>query len=202
MALGYFLSLLALLWLGNSCARLIAYFCLLSCPVVAAALSKLFAEQLARGLLSRWHQKVSSIVRSVYYPPAVVALAALSVLSQPLLLQSNVPVDAAKYLAAHPPSGNLFCTAHAGSYLIYSSRGAIPVFIDTRLDLYDTDFCVKFLDALYGARDWEKLFDQYKIAGALLPHDDANIKLGAALDSRPDWKVVYSDKYFDLYQRR
>src|SRR5208283_5654667 len=105
-------------------------------------------------------------------------------------LQRNVPVHAAKFLESHKIAGNLFCSAHAGSYLIYSSHGAIPVFMDTRIDLYDTALCNRFIGALIYGQGWKELFSQYKIAAALLPNE---CKLREVLDAEPDWKVVHRD---------
>ncbi len=126
----------------------------------------------------------------------ILLLATFVVVSQPIFLRRNVPVQAAKFLAEHPLAGNLFCTAHIGSYLIYSSRGAIPVFIDTRMDLYDPRFIERFAKALTEGVGWTELFAQYKIAAALLPNGS---KLQIILGGRPEWKQIYQDPDFSLY---
>ena len=92
--------------------------------------------------------------------------------------------------------GNMFCSAHAGSYLIYSLHGAIPVFVDTRLDLYDTDFIRRVVRALDTGEDWRILFYRYKIATALVFNGE---KLRFVLDGQPDWKLIYRDREFSIY---
>jgi hypothetical protein len=120
----------------------------------------------------------------------------LVVTSQPVFIRNNIPVQATKYLADHRVAGNLFCDGRSGSYLIYKLHGAIPVFLDTRLDLYNTDFVLREIKALNLGEDWKELFAQYKITSALVPN---NVKLREILDGQPDWKVVYHDPDFSIY---
>lgn len=82
---------------------------------------------------------------------------------------------------------------------MYSSHGAIKVFADTRVDLYDADFVFRHIKAMYSAEAWQEIFAQYKIAAALLPND---IKLKEVLDKQPDWKVAYQDPDFTLFLKK
>jgi hypothetical protein len=193
-----FLAVLALFFVGANCGRLFVYFCIFSCPIIGTAATQLFQAQLNQGVLGQFSHSLKTVALSRFYVLAILLLSVLVVIIQPVTLQHNVPVQAAKFLESHKIAGNLFCTAHAGSYLIYSSHGAIPVFMDTRVDLYDPDLCGRFICAVYGAEHWKELFAQYKIASVLLPNE-TYIKLKGALDKQPEWKTIYKDDDFTLY---
>ncbi len=196
ISLGNVLVLIGLLIVGSNCSRLFVYFCLFSCPITGAALQQLLKPWISKGAIFRFSEMLETIALSRLYVLGISLLSVLVVVCQPLSLRHNVPVQAAKYLADHPLSGNLFCSAHAGSYLIYSSHGAIKVFADTRVDLYDADFVFRHIKAMYSAEAWQEIFAQYKIAAALLPND---IKLKEVLDTQPDWKAAYRDPDFTLF---
>ena len=147
---------------------------------------------------TRFDEALVSVARSRFYVWGILLLSTCIVFSQPIFLRRNVPVQAAKFLADHPTGGNMFCTAHIGSYLIYSSHGAIPVFMDTRMDLYDPKFVERFAKALTEGVGWTELFAQYKIASALLPNGS---RLQIILAGLPDWKQTYHDADFSLYSR-
>jgi hypothetical protein len=194
--IGDFLVLVALLLAGNKCGRLIVYFCIFCCPVVGQAVTDWLTPLIKTGHLGRLSESVKSAALTRWYVPCILLLATFVSISQPVFLRSNLPVQAAKFLEGHPLSGHLFCDAQSGSYLIYTSHGAIPVFLDTRLDLYDRDFVLRFIKALNLGDGWQELFSQYKIAAALIPNDR---KLKEILDRQTDWKPIYRDPDFSLY---
>jgi hypothetical protein len=193
---GSTIVLIMLLAIGSNCSRLFTYFCLFACLTVGKAVSEALQPYLMNEAINRFSEAIKTLALSGRYIGAVMIVMAALVLCQPVVLQPNVPVQAAKYLATNPVKGHLFCTAHAGSYLIYSSHGSIPVFMDTRVDLYDPDLCFRFIKVVYSAENWKELFAQYKIAAALVPN---NVKIREVLGGEPDWKVVYNDQDFTLF---
>jgi hypothetical protein len=193
---GDLLTAIALILVGSSCVRLIVYFCIFSCPLIGQAASQVFSARLNRGRLGRLSEALKSVALSRFYILGVVLLTTFVVMGQATRIPRSIPIEAAKYLKEHPIAGNMFCSAHSGSYLIYSSHGAIPVFMDTRIDLYDPAFCKRFLQALIYADGWKELFSQYKIGAALLPN---GTKLRFVLDQQPDWKAIYRDRNFSIF---
>jgi len=194
---GDLLTMLGLVFVGTNCIRLIVYFCIYSCPVIGAAFSQLCQPLLNTKPNKTLSAALKSVALSKLYVVGVVLFTTIVVLRQPTAIPNNIPMKAAQYLKEHPIAGNVFCSAHAGSYLIYSSHGTIPVFMDTRVDLYDADFCKLFLKVLIKGEDWKEVFAKYKIAAALVPND---VKLRTVLDEQPDWKRVYTgDRYFTLF---
>jgi hypothetical protein len=194
--LGDFGTLLLLIFFGNHCGRLVIYACLFTCPIVADALTQSLRHLLSVSIVTRFCDALRLVAASRFYVLIVLLISSYVVISQPLFLRRNVPVQASKYLAQHPVAGNLFCTAHAGSYLIYSLRGKIKVFMDTRLDLYDVKFVERFARALNAGKGWKELFAQYKITEALISNE---LTLKEVLDKQPDWKPIYTDNDFTLY---
>jgi hypothetical protein len=164
--------------------------------MIGEAVSLLFQDLLNWGPIGRFGAALKAVALSKAYIPAMIVFTAFVVLIQPTRIPRNIPVEAAKYLSEHPIPGNMFCSAHAGSYLIYSAHGAIPVFMDTRVDVYPADFLKSFLATLVYGTNWKETFSKYKITAALLPND---VKLRRILDEQPDWKCIYRDSFFSLF---
>lgn len=88
-----------------------------------------------------------------------------------------------------------------GSYLLY--RG-IPVFIDSRADLYSPEFnegCKIFddyMDISNLSVYYEDKFEDYGITHVM---SYANSKLTMIISRDDNYKELYKDKYFVLYER-
>jgi len=88
-----------------------------------------------------------------------------------------------------------------GSYLLYRE---IPVFIDSRADLYSPEFnegCKIFDDYLSISAlstYYEDKFKDYSITHAMVY---TNAKLNMFLRRDENYKELYKDKYFTLYER-
>lgn len=193
------LVLFALFVAGCAFARLVVFFCIASCPLISEGATQILGSRLSSGALKQFDERMKAAAGTPVYSFLVLLLSLVVVLVQPIYIPRTIPLQASEFISKHPIKGNLFCTAHAGSYLIYRFRGAIPVFIDTRLDLYDRDFCLRFIAALTQGTDWEALFSRYRIAAALLPNDSA---LQSLLENQAQWERIYRDDDFSLYIRR
>ena len=122
-------------------ARLIMYFCISACPLIGQGLTALLPNITRWGIMMRLSDSMKVVAFNRFYPVAIMAISIMVVCSQPLYVSRAVPLEAGEYLAAHKPVGNLFCSAHAGSYLIYRFHGSLKVFMDTRVDRYDPALC-------------------------------------------------------------
>ena len=124
-------------------------------------------------------------------------------------INSNTyPVEAANYILDNPDKFNLqtmhlYNEYNYGSYLLF--RG-IPVFIDSRADLYTPQFnknVYAFDDFLsisgLGITNIEQKFNQYGITDLIMYN---NAKLKTYIDLKPDkYKLLYSDNKFCIYER-
>ena len=125
---------------------------------------------------------------------------------------SSYPVKAADYILEELDINNmrLFNEYNYGSYLLY--RG-IPVFIDSRADLYAPEFnAKKNADGKYDGRDifsdyintsnitkyYEETFEKYKITHVILK---TNTKLNMLISRDENYKELYKDNSFVIYER-
>jgi hypothetical protein len=84
--------------------------------------------------------------------------------------------------------GNVFNAYQFGGYLIFQG---IPLFIDSRSDMYGDEFLKTFVDAtLLEDRTLPALLDRYHIGWTVFPSDGHAV---GVLDHMAGWKRVYSD---------
>ena len=124
--------------------------------------------------------------------------------------ENAYPVAAAEWMKANLDVENmkLYNEYNYGSYLLLQD---IPVFIDSRCDLYSPEFNGD-LDAGIDGRDifsdalnipglavnYENMFEQYRVTHIILYE---NCKLGMVLLDDPDYKVLYSEGNFKIFER-
>ncbi|MGJ4929090.1 hypothetical protein ACQR1I_04660 [Bradyrhizobium sp. HKCCYLS2038] len=103
-------------------------------------------------------------------------------------VRTQAPVAALEALRQHK-SARIFNDYQFGGYLIAND---VPVFIDSRAELYGQDFMMSYLKAADG-RSHEQiaaLLDQYQVDATLLAPDRPAAQL---LDQMPGWKRLYAD---------
>ena len=125
---------------------------------------------------------------------------------------SSYPVEAAEYIKNNLDLSEirLFNEYNYGSYLLYQG---IPVFIDSRADLYAPEFNGKkneegkddgediftdYIKTSNMSRYYETTFDKYDITHVILYK---NSKLNIYLSEDDKYKELYSDKKFVIYER-
>ena len=115
-------------------------------------------------------------------------VAALVLRAQHPVPTNYSPVRAVDALVASGVKGPILNDYNFGGYLIF--RG-IPVFIDSRADMYGEKFVTKTLQTVWLSRPgFEELLEKYHIQSTLLPADAAAARL---LDRLPGWRRLYSD---------
>ena len=120
--------------------------------------------------------------------------------------KSSYPIEASDYILSNLDLKNikLYNEYNYGSYLLY--RG-IPVFIDSRADLYTPEFNEGvniFNDFLtisgVNTQDIEELIDKYEFTHFIMYK---NAKLRTFLDRTPDkYENIYEDDNFCIYERK
>lgn len=110
------------------------------------------------------------------------------------------PVEAVKFIDKNLDLQNirLYNDYNFGSYLLFND---IPVFVDSRCDLYlkefnSFDYSI-FDDAVNIVYDYEEKFEFYGVTHALVAN---NSLLNRLLEKDNNFKVLYSDKYFTLHE--
>lgn len=121
---------------------------------------------------------------------------------------ASYPVEATKFLLKYmeeneiaPEELHLYNEYNYGSYLLLNN---IPVFIDSRCDLYTPEFNGEkdiFTDALAVPglnSNYQEIFKKYDVRHVMLyKNDDVNVKL------RQDnnYEEIYSDEHFIIYKK-
>lgn len=115
------------------------------------------------------------------------------------------PVEAAEYIKENLNIDEirLYNEYNYGSYLLYQG---IPVFIDSRADLYTPEFngdkeknvFTDFLNVSSLSVHYEKIFDKYNITHLLIPN---KAKMNLFISKDDNFKELYKDDYFVLYER-
>ena len=112
------------------------------------------------------------------------------------------PVGAVEYIKENLDYKNMriYNSYNNGSYLMLNE---IPVFIDSRLDVYcsefnDTDVFYDFTQVSLGKVNYEDVFKKYDFTHILIYNTDI-IYNYIKLDH--NYKVLYEDKNFTLYER-
>lgn len=123
----------------------------------------------------------------------------------PYVEESNYPVQASDWILENIDlsTAKLYNEYNYGSYLLF--RG-IPVFIDSRADLYAPEFNGKndiftdFLDISGLNRyNMQSLLDKYDFTHLIFKR---NSRLGIYIRLKPDlYKEIYKDDYFIIYEK-
>jgi len=109
----------------------------------------------------------------------------------------NYPVKALSYLQQFHPQGRVFNDCLWGGYLIWNARH-IPVFIDSRIDIFEYNgVFADYLDAM-GGKDTLELLNKYRIRYVLYEQESPVAYL---LMHNPGWKVDYRDGTTVLLER-
>ena len=182
----------------------------------------IFAKLLV-GLIDKYDQKgtdqVIKAITSLFGKIITILLAILicvviyrDTINDPIVNESSYPVEACDYILENLDIENMriFNEYNYGSYMLY--RG-IPVFIDSRADLYTPEFNgTKNEEGEYEGRDifsdylnitniatyYENKFEQYDITHLLIRK---NSKLNMLISRDDNYDLLYSDDNFVLYER-
>lgn len=160
-------------------------------------------EQIER-LAVTWKGKIVVIILTVFCVYGVYE----GKIDDEYVSTSSYPVAAADFILEEAENGNIdldsmriYNDYNYGSYLLF--RG-IPVFIDSRADLYspefneDVDIFSDYMDISSIGTYYETAFEKYNITHVIL-YD--NSKLNMFISRDDNYKMLYEDKNFVVYER-
>ncbi|MFC2029556.1 hypothetical protein ACFLWA_02370 [Chloroflexota bacterium] len=114
-------------------------------------------------------------------------------------LSPETPVEAVAYLRTLPSPRRVFHTEGSGSYMIWASP-EVPVFVDTRIELYSEEQWFDYL-ALSSARyDWQAILERYGVDTLLLDREQQEHLVKAAT-AAPGWERTYEDEEMVIIER-
>ena len=120
--------------------------------------------------------------------------------------ESSYPVQACDYIIENIDLGKarFYNEYNYGSYMLY--RG-IPVFIDSRADLYAPEFSGKkddifmdFIDTSNIGKFYEDTFEKYDITHVIC-YKNSKMNMIITKTKDKNYKELYSDEYFVIYER-
>jgi len=117
-------------------------------------------------------------------------------------LEVNFPIRAAAFARATALPPKLYNDLTAGGYLAWDRAVEGGVFVDGRLEVYDTAFFSSYLSGLSDLRLWRQQIQAYDIDTVLLFHRWSNRHaLIRFLLSDPAWALVYHDEVAVIFVR-
>ena len=120
--------------------------------------------------------------------------------------ETTYPVEACDYIIQNIDLGKarFYNEYNYGSYMIY--RG-IPVFIDSRADLYAPEFSGKkddifmdFINTSSIGEFYEDTFEKYDITH-VITYKNSKMNMIIKETNDPNYKELYEDDYFTIYER-
>lgn len=116
--------------------------------------------------------------------------------------ETNFPIHAAEFAAEHEFPGRVYNDLTAGGYLTWGPVAPGGVFIDGRLEVYDTEFFSAYMQGLNNPRVWAEQAEKYDINTVVLFHRWGNRhRLIHVLRSDPRWTLVYFDEVAIVFVR-
>ena len=114
-------------------------------------------------------------------------------------LSPETPVEAVAYLRTLPSPRRVFHSEGSGSYMIWASP-EVPVFVDTRIELYPEEHWRDYL-AVSGARyDWQAILERHGV-DTLLLHREKQEHLIEAATAASGWERGYEDEQMVIIER-
>ncbi len=179
------------IYAGLTYSRFLFLAAILAMPSLAASLTRPAAVRTRRGL----SPLVSAAL--IFLIGCMVVGRMRTQKSAAVTMDTGFPVKALPYLSSTPLQGRVFNDFAWGGFLIWNER-SIPVFIDSRVDIFEYNGTFKnYLDIIH-LKDSLALLNKYQIRYVLFERDAPLVYL---LKTSHDWKVDYEDQGSTLLER-
>ncbi|MEM4217374.1 MAG: hypothetical protein QXZ09_05075 [Candidatus Methanomethylicaceae archaeon] len=155
--------------------------------------------------VSKSHYTLNTLILAFLIGVSIISLPWLRALipiprRDPSLIAKYTPLEAAEYVCDRiPANARLFNEISFGSYLIWKCP-QIPVFMDTRFELYSMEDWKDYLAISAGRYDWQRLLDKRQVTHLLLSRE-TQTDLIAAVSESPCWISIYSDEVSVVFRQ-
>lgn len=202
-----FFMIAGLTYLSFKSARQISLFIIMCAPILAKLIYDLI-EKFDKELINKIYKF------STNFTGAIIIILLMTIYceraykdigSQNFINESSYPVAASEWIKENLDLENLklYNEYNYGSYLLLQD---IPVFIDSRCDLYTPQFNGNgeldiFTDALSVpdmTENYETIFNKYGVNYAIFYSNNKVCKL---LDLDENYSKIYQDDYFNIYEK-
>lgn len=194
-----------LLFLAFMSRRQTSMFILIG-SIILVRLIEAFLNKYDRGLCPKLEKKMTTLWGKII-TSAVVVFISLQIikpkLDDTIVSDTSYPVEASEYILENLnlEDMKLYNEYNYGSYLLFKG---IPVFIDSRADLYAPEFnegvdiFSDFLNISNIGTYYEDKFEEYEITHVIIYK---NAKLNMFLSRDENYLQLYSDNSFCIYER-
>ena len=198
------------IFLSFNARRQVSLVVIMGMPILAKVIS---------GFFEKYDQKLCDIIKKLVTSMVgiVITIGLVTLICQDIydekkndeyINTNSYPVEASEWLISYMEENNiskedlhLYNEYNYGSYLLFKD---IPVFIDSRCDLYTPEFGSEediFSDALSVPRlnsNYETIFEKYDVRYVML-ESDSNVNNNLQADV--DYDLLYDDGSFAIYKR-
>jgi hypothetical protein len=115
-------------------------------------------------------------------------------------MHRETPVQAVAFLSDLPGPHRVFHSEAYGSYMIWAAP-QVPVFIDTRIELYPAEQWNDYLALLQARYNWEEILESYEVDTLVLDRVSLGALIGAATAAE-DWQLIYEDEQAMIFARQ
>lgn len=199
------LRLLVFAALSLYAVRGIVWFGFVAAPVVAASLAQRALGCAPAGAADQGIRSVNRVLLGLMGVFCVLALPWLRPFyarfgASPDYQAADTPVAAAQALCelARERGVRLLNTPADGSYLVWACPD-VPVFIDTRIELYPFEQWQDYMAVRDARYDWRAILERYQVDTLLLSRDQ-HAQLILAVSADTDWRQVYADDRYIVYE--
>ncbi len=202
-----------LTYLALDSRRQISMFILFCLPIIAkmiAALLKKYDQDKLTNWIFRFCTDIFGVIIVLSLAVIVSIKGIKPRINDEYINSSSYPVEATEWIKENLDYKNikLYNEYNYGSYLLLND---VPVFIDSRCDLYTPEFNSGYESSASGkdifsdainiagqGTDYEAKFIEYGVTHVMLY---ADAKLAGALETDKNYKLLYSDNGFKIFER-
>ena len=132
----------------------------------------------------------------------IISMCAVAVvlLSRSFPYGSRTPIDVTEKLRELPPQKLILNTMEWGDWMIWRSRGSLPIFVNSHATFIPPDIWEDYITLSKLRPGWEAALAKYPFSAAVLQKGRQRRLIGK-LDADPAWKVIYQDEIAVLYLR-
>ena len=118
------------------------------------------------------------------------------------VIDGTFPVRAAAFAEAAALPSPLYNDMASGGYLAWRQTLGGRVFVDSRLEVYDTPFLTEFMEAKSDPARWDADADRYRVQTAFISHQfESDRILAGHLFQDAAWTMVYVDEVAAIFVR-
>ncbi len=108
------------------------------------------------------------------------------------------PVEAVKWLKAHPQNGQMLNEFDWGGYILLETWPAYQIFMDGHTHIYGEALTREYEQVITTSQGWGSVLEKYQIVWAILPSSST---LANVLSSQ-GWEMLYNDKTATILRDR